>query len=141
MAGFSPTATDGEVRHALKVSETRFIVTAPDLAQVAVDAARKSRISLRQIFLLYGQHPRLLSIKNLIETQQNTGAPICDVAVTRDNRQLCGYLSFTSGTTGKPKAVSLAQCSIYICTTNGSRVYDIASQCHRAMPSDGSNYQ
>lgn len=111
VAGSSPASTAEEMAYYLGTSHARFIMTVPASAPVALEAAHIAGIPQERIFLLHGQYADLVCVHDLIEAGAGSAdvVPPFAVPVNETNRQLCGYLSFTSGTTGRPKAVSAIQ--------------------------------
>jgi 4-coumarate--CoA ligase len=95
--------------YALKTAQTKLFMTAPASMEVASAAATKSGVSKENMFLLEGDLPGYTTVQNLIQI----GKQICahenisafKIPPGKTNKDICGYLSFSSGTTGLPKAV------------------------------------
>jgi long-subunit acyl-CoA synthetase (AMP-forming) len=110
VVGLSPTSTLEEIVHGLRTSEARFVFTAASSADQALTAADSVSLSHDRIFTLEGQHPKLVSTSQLIRNAaMSNKAPSTQawtLAQGTSNKDVAGFLSFTSGTTGNPKAVS-----------------------------------
>jgi 4-coumarate--CoA ligase len=93
---------------ALKVAEARFLMTLPSSLTVALEAAQKAGIPRQHVFLLEGQADGYTSIQDLIERgRKYTPDSPYRIPSGKTNKEVCGYLNFSSGTTGLPKAVSV----------------------------------
>ncbi|OAG34203.1 hypothetical protein AYO21_11648 [Fonsecaea monophora] len=112
VAGVSPASTVEELSHVLRLSHARYFVTVPTSAAVVMTAARDAGIPLSRVFLLEGQHGALVNIHRLIQTGSEVAmTPFNEpfkIPSGSSNRDLCGYLSFTSGTSGRPKACMIS---------------------------------
>lgn len=126
MSGASPAYNVEEMTYALKTADAKFLMTHPNSMDVAVEAARNAGIPKENLFLLEGEMDGRTTIKELIEMgrrereqvdyfrvpEGKTNFDICKFGLgVIDMRMLLmdflgGFLSFSSGTTGLPKAVS-----------------------------------
>lgn len=108
--GASPAYGEAEMTSALKTAHTRFIMAASSCIQVVLAAAKAAGIPRDRIFLLEGRHDDLTTISELIDIGREYGrlgqSPIFRVPPGKTN-DICGFLTFSSGTTGFPKAVSV----------------------------------
>lgn len=99
--------------YALRVANAKFIATHPTSIDIAAQAARNVGIPEKHIFLLEGQLEGYTTVKDLIERGQRYGSSdqvlYAKLPRGKKNKDICALLSFSSGTTGLPKAVSLAQ--------------------------------
>ena len=85
------------------------MMTASTSMQVATAAAEKAGIPKDRIFLLEGQMDGYSTVHDIIRTGREYGLekqiPAFKIPPGLKNKDVCGYLSFSSGTTGLPKAV------------------------------------
>ncbi|OGM47711.1 AMP-binding enzyme [Aspergillus bombycis] len=112
ISGASPAYNIEEMTYALKTGKAKFLMTVPSGMDVAIPAAREAGIPPERIFLLEGQRGEYLSVQDLVRKGRSYGlaGQITPFELPKDktNRDVCGFLSFSSGTTGLPKAVMIA---------------------------------
>lgn len=97
--------------YALKTAEAKFIMTSPQSMAIAAPAAAAAGIPKDHIFLLKGHLDGYLNLQDLIHIgksyQKEGQVKTYKIPTGKSNANICGYLSFSSGTTGLPKAVSV----------------------------------
>lgn len=96
----------------MKTADSKFLFTAPSSMEVATGAAQQSGLPKSNLFLLEGDLEGYSTIHDLIAIGKNYGEagqiPSYKIPTGKKNKDICGYLSFSSGTTGLPKAVMIS---------------------------------
>lgn len=117
VSGASPAYNVEEMTYALKTGQAKFLMTHPNSMEVATAAAKNVGIPKENLFLLEGEMDGYTTIKELIAMGKKYGeqdqTPAFKIPKGKTNFDVCGFLSFSSGTTGLPKAVSLPSCFEY----------------------------
>ncbi|KAF2221327.1 hypothetical protein BDZ85DRAFT_265206 [Elsinoe ampelina] len=112
VSGASPAYNVEEMTYALKTADAKFLMTHPNSMEVATKAAENAGIPKQNLFLLEGTLDGYTTIKELIEIGRSYGdtnqATPFKIPHGKTNFDSCGFLSFSSGTTGLPKAVMIA---------------------------------
>ncbi|KAL3450425.1 hypothetical protein BJX65DRAFT_315914 [Aspergillus insuetus] len=112
ISGTSPAYNVEEMTYALKTARAKFLMTVPSSMDVAIPAAKNAGIPPERIFLLEGSKGEYTSVQQLVKKGKSLGAARQIVPWKlppgKTNRDICGFLSFSSGTTGLPKAVMIA---------------------------------
>ncbi|KAL4961033.1 acyl--CoA ligase [Aspergillus stella-maris] len=112
VSGASPAYNVEEMTYALKTANAKFLMTIPSSMDVAIPAARNAGIPPERIFLLEGAKGEYTSVQQLVQIGKSYGpggqAVPFKLPKGKTNREICGFLSFSSGTTGLPKAVMIA---------------------------------
>ncbi|KAJ8130825.1 hypothetical protein O1611_g2808 [Lasiodiplodia mahajangana] len=142
VSGASPAYNVEEMTYALRTANAKFIATHPTSIDVAAQAARNVGIPTKHIFLLEGQLEGYTTIRDLIKRGRQYGdatqVPYTRLPEGKKNKDVCALLSFSSGTTGLPKAVMIAHQNVIaqsiqieaITTTDHKKVLGVLPMFH-----------
>jgi acyl-coenzyme A synthetase/AMP-(fatty) acid ligase len=117
---------------ALRTAQAKVLMTAASSLPVAIPAAKNAGISQDRIILLEGRKEGFTSIQDLVVLGGSFGpngqVQPSKIPSGQTNKDICGFLSFSSGTTGLPKAVGfLHHCQFCAHFSDRSPGHDCAS--------------
>lgn len=110
VSGASPAYNVEEMTYALQKADAKFLMTHPDSMEVAIESAKNAGVPRENIFLLEGQREGFKNVRTLVKEGRELGeqTEYWRIPEGKTNFDVCGFLSFSSGTTGLPKAVMIA---------------------------------
>jgi 4-coumarate--CoA ligase len=112
ISGASPAYNVEEMTFALKTADAKFLMITPGSIEVAAASAKAAGLPASRLILLEGELPGYTTLRDLIRIGKSYGeqdqAPAFKIPPGKKNKDVCGFLSFSSGTTGLPKAVMIS---------------------------------
>lgn len=89
--------------YALKTAQARFLITTPGPMELVAASAKEAGIPKQNVFLLYGELPGYITVQDLIRIGKSYGkscqVPAFKIPPEKKNKDVYGFLSFSSGTT------------------------------------------
>ena len=116
VSGASPAYGVEEMTYALKTADAKFLMTMPTSLEIAAAAAKNAGIPKERVFLLEGEMEGYTTMEQLLEIGKEYGESgqieQFRIPAGKENKDVCAFLSFSSGTTGLPKAVMIAHSNV-----------------------------
>ena len=144
VSGASPAYNVEEMTYALKTANAKFLMTIPSSMGVAAAAAQNAGISKKRVFLLEGTLDGYTTMQQLLQMGRSYGGSgqisSSKVPPGKKNKDVCGFLSFSSGTTGLPKAVRIATSLLDMYMSDFLAGHDCTPECHCTVPTGPTNH-
>ncbi|KAI5797591.1 hypothetical protein EDC01DRAFT_650546 [Geopyxis carbonaria] len=110
VSGASPAYGVEEMVYALRTAGAKWVFTLPESLEVAVRAAEEAGVPRERVVLLEGFVEGYKTLQDLVEVGKGyeQQVPPWEIPEGKTNHDIPAFLSFSSGTTGLPKAVMLS---------------------------------
>lgn len=109
VSSVSPDYGVTEITHALKTVQPKYLITVTSRLSVAREAAESVGLLKEHIILLEDEVEGHVSLGQLLKIGKGYGATnqVLPYQIPREkvNADICAFISFSSGTSGLPKAV------------------------------------
>ncbi|KAG1825334.1 hypothetical protein EV424DRAFT_1391993 [Suillus variegatus] len=122
VSGANPTYTAEELSHQIQAVKATLIIAHPSSLHTALDAARASHIPSDRI-LTFGESTQP-TVESIIQLGLSNEAAFVERRLKKgEGKTKIAFLNFSSGTTGKPKAVAIAHYAPYPQYTKVNETY------------------
>ncbi|KAF5382316.1 hypothetical protein D9757_008487 [Collybiopsis confluens] len=114
--GANPDFQAGELLYQIQISKAQLIIVHPEALETAISAARSAGIPLERILVFnIGSKDTPQGFQSISDAvREGLAQPKQFSEPVIDARKKLAFLSFSSGTTGKPKAVAIPHYSVII---------------------------
>ncbi|KAK7062519.1 hypothetical protein VNI00_000007 [Paramarasmius palmivorus] len=115
ISGANPEFTSDELAYQLRSSKATLIVTSSEVLSVAITAAKQVGISTERVVVFEASNAQgHQTIEDLVQIGLRNPDVFAEPKI--DPKTKLAFLSYSSGTTGKPKAVAIRHISLIVNT-------------------------